>query len=140
MARTTDELVAGVIEVDEDIVLDPFINLAAAIVTEHCEPPGTLDEARLTEIETWLAAHFYTVRDPRASSEGAGPVNQSFQSRVDLGLATSHYGQTAMILDSTGKLAALNAAMTKGGKRVAKAYWGGEARPWSATYPQPGQP
>ena len=69
---------------------------------------------RLTLIETWLAAHCYTVRDMRAEMEKAGSVSERKQSKVDLGFDSSHYGQTAMRLDSQGGLAALNEKIKKG--------------------------
>jgi hypothetical protein len=105
MPRTTNELVRGIIEVEEGVDLTPFITVASSLVTELLE--GKHDEERLVLIETWLAAHFYTVKDPRSVSEGAGPVTQSVQSKIDLFLSTSHYGQHAVILDTTGTLAGI---------------------------------
>lgn len=61
-------------------------------------------EEILAEIETYLSAHFYTLRDPRASQEQAGSVGATYQSAVDLNLYTSHYGQMAMTLDVTNTL------------------------------------
>lgn len=107
MARTTSDLVADIIEVDVDIGLTPFISVANELVTEVCAAAGYTDE-RLELIERWLAAHFYTNRDPRPTREEAGPVSASYQSKLGLNLATSHYGQTAMVLDTAGGLAALN--------------------------------
>lgn len=103
MARTTPTLVKGIIEVDASIDLAPFIAAANAMVTDIAVESGHSSE-RLQLIETWLAAHFYTVRDPRVTSEKAGTVGASYQSAVDLNLATSHYGQMAMVLDSSGLL------------------------------------
>lgn len=115
MARTTDELVGGIIEVDSDIPLTPFILIANELVTECCTDLETdYADARLVLIETWLAAHFYTVRDMRAEAEKAGPVSEKFQSKVDLGFDSSHYGQTAMRLDNQGGLSALNEKIKKG--------------------------
>lgn len=107
MARTTDELVAGIIEVDEDIDLTPFIETAAELVTEVCEPEG-YSESRLELIERWLSAHFYSIRDPRVVQEAAGPVQASYQNKVGLNLSNSHYGQQAMMLDTAGGLRVLS--------------------------------
>lgn len=117
MARTTDELVEGIIEVDSAISLTPFIAAANTLVTRCCtgdnvDEDYTDDE--LTQIETWLAAHFYTVRDMRAEAEKAGSVSQKLQSKVDLGFSTSHYGQMAMALDYQGGLSALNQQIVSG--------------------------
>lgn len=103
MARTTPLLVAGIIEVDATIPLTPFIAAASAMVDSIAEESGHNADL-LQQIETWLAAHFYTVRDPRATQERAGSVAVSYQSAVDLGLSTSHYGQMAMVLDTSGLL------------------------------------
>jgi hypothetical protein len=119
MARTTDELVEGIIDVDSTIPLTPFIDAANALVTQCCTNL-TIDyeTEQLTMIETWLAAHMYTVRDMRAVSEKAGSVAEKFQSKVDLGFSTSHYGQMAMRLDFYGGLANLD-EQSKNGVRQA---------------------
>lgn len=111
--RTTDILVSAIIEVDTSIDLTPFMTIANELVTEKCLASGYSDD-RLELIERWLSAHFYTNRDPRAVSEKAGPVGAVYQSKVDLNLSTSHYGQTAMLLDTAGNLAELNASITSG--------------------------
>jgi hypothetical protein len=107
MSRTTDELVESIIEVDDSIVLTPFIEAANALVTYCCVDTDdyTYTDDILILIETWLAAHFYTVRDPRVFQEGFDSIQATYQVKTDLGLATSHFGQTAMILDPTGALA-----------------------------------
>lgn len=111
--RTTSVAVAGIIEVQTSpsvIPLDPFIETASSVVdeVEANDTDTILGSSRLELIERWLSAHFYCMRDPRTTSEAAGPVSASYQSRVDLGLKTSHYGQMAITLDSTGYLAALS--------------------------------
>src|SRR6266545_3656927 len=109
--RTTSELVAGIIEVDVTISLTPFISVANALVTEVCGEVDDYNVERLELIERWLSAHFYTNRDPRSVSERAGPVSATYQSAMDLNFSTSHYRQTAMLLDTAGGLAALNVSM-----------------------------
>lgn len=126
--RTTSAEVAAIIEVDDSIDLDAFIEAANSLVTAVCVPKG-YDATTLARIEKWLAAHFYTNRDPRATSESAGPVSQSYQHREDLGFDSSHYGQTAMRIDYLGALAALNAQAKKGGKVTVGLYWGGSYTP-----------
>ena len=112
MARTTEEEVRNIIEVDASITdLTPFITAASAMVDTHCS--GLAEEVALI-VETWLAAHLITIRDMRVASEGVTGANQSFQYKVDLGLACSMYGQTAMNLDSSGGLARWNAQILAG--------------------------
>jgi len=123
--RTTSDLVKGIIEVDTTISLDPFILAASALVDDIASDSGH-DAARLQLIETWLSAHFYTVRDPRTTQERAGTVAASFQSAVDLNLNTSHYGQMAMTLDTSGLLRSLS---NKKGRRQANVTWLGTDPP-----------
>lgn len=112
--RTTSQLVAGIIEVDISIPLDPFIAVASELVTELCTDSDTgYSDERLELIERWLSAHFYTNRDPRPTREEAGPVSASYQSKVALNLASSHYGQTAMMLDTAGGLSELSRDLQK---------------------------
>ena len=105
--RTTSELVATIIEVDSNINLDPFILSANELVTEFCSD-ADYTETRLELIERYLAAHFYTLRDPRPVREEAGSVAVTYESKVGLRLSVSHYGQHAMILDTAGGLATLS--------------------------------
>ena len=134
MARTTAVLVGGVIEWDSDeskssfISMFPFIAVANELVTECCSSDD-YTSTRLELIERWLSAHFYTVRDPRAESEKAGSVSERFQSKVDLGFDTSHYGQMAMRLDTEGCFAALNERMKKGKQATVGVTWLGTADP-----------
>lgn len=128
MARTTAEQVELIIEVDATISTTPFIELANELVTEACTgsngPSIEYTEARLEVIERWLAAHFYTVRDPRAESESAGSASAKFQSAVDLGFDSSHYGQTAMRLDTNGGLARINERAKRGSGKIGVAWLG----------------
>lgn len=137
--RTTPELVAGIIEVDEEIALTPFISAAAALVDRVesyaienellLDGAGTDDptrEEKLQQIETWLAAHFYTVRDPRPTSESARGVGSNYQSAVTYSLFTSHYGQHAMLLDETGVLQQISAGANGTRRKQAKVSWVGK--------------
>lgn len=109
----------GVIELIDGVPsgtsLTPFIAVANALVDEVCLDSG-YDEARLTLIETWLSAHFYSVRNPQAKSEGVGPISESRDIQTDLQLQSSRWGQTAMILDTAGNLANLSRQMEMGRK------------------------
>lgn len=122
--RTTSDLVKGIIEVDAAIDLTPFILAASTLVDDIAVKSGHSAE-RLQIIETWLSAHFYTVRDPRTTDEKAGTVGASYQSAVDLNLNTSHYGQMAMTLDSSGLLRLISS----GKRRFASVHWLGTVPP-----------
>lgn len=114
MGRTTAEAVGLIIEVNANISLDPFIEIANALVTDCCADEDDYDATRLELIERWLSAHMYTIRDMRAERERAGSVEEKFQSKVDLGFDTSHYGQNAMRIDTKGGLARLNEKIKAG--------------------------
>lgn len=122
--RTTSALVGGIIEVDDDIDLTPFIDVANVLVTECCSADD-YDANRLKLIETWMAAHCYSIRDMRVEAEGASGMREKLQSKVDLGFDTSHYGQMAMRLDTAGGLAALNKKSKEGGKVTVGITWCG---------------
>lgn len=133
--RTSKVDVATIIELDDDIVADEqameaFILPASLMVDEACTgdngPTVAYDDDTLELIERWLTAHLYTNRDPRTVNEKAGSVGAAFQSKVDLGFDTSHYGQTAMRLDTNGGLATLN-KNSKKGKPTVGGIWAGTA-------------
>jgi len=130
--RTTSAEVAAIIEVDVSISLTPFIEVANELVTECCTS-GSHTALRLAQIEKWLAAWAYCIRDMRAFGERAGSVSQNLQSKVDLGFDNSHYGQMAMRLDTEGGLAALNERIKKGKRATASVTWLGTADPTDIT-------
>ena len=111
--RTTESAVGAIIDVDADIDLEPFIETANVLVTKHCVDTS-FTAAELELIERWLSAHIYTVRDMIAMNERVGSVSAEYQSKVDLGFDSSHYGQMAMRLDWSGALAKLNEQIKKG--------------------------
>ena len=138
MARTTATQVKDIIETDPSIIavdadLDPFILVANELVTEVCTgtngPTTAYTATRLELIERWLAAHFYAIRDPRATSESAG-VSASYESAVDLGMSLTRYGQQARLLDTNGGLSRLDAQIKRGAARKVSLSWIG-------TTPQP---
>lgn len=132
MARTTEDLVKGIIEVDAGVSVLPFMLLAEELVTELLAPllkeDGTtlFSDVRLELIERWLSAHFLACQYPRVSQETAGPVSATYQQRVGLGLELTAYGQQVKLLDTSGTLAQLD-AKSKGDhqKRKAKVYFVG---------------
>lgn len=118
---TSDQLKA-VIEVDDTIDTTPFIQTASELVAEYCSAAGYTAE-KLARIETYLAAHFYALRDRQTISEQAGTVSVTYQSKIGLFLKLTHYGQTAMMLDGAGGLAALDKKMENGGPVKAGFTW-----------------
>jgi len=129
--RTTESAVGAIVELDADVWNDAFAEAANLLVNRVCVPakdengdPYYTDEVELTIIETWLAAHFYCIRDPRTQFEGVGPLMTRFQTKVSLNLNVTHYGQNAMALDTSGKLAEFNRTLEKGPvKRKIGIHW-----------------
>lgn len=129
--RTTSGLVQGVLLSNYGAKSDgalpsltPFIHIANLLTTRVAAcavakgVPRTADE--LIELETWLAAHFYTRSDTALASESTERASGAYQGKTGMHLQASFYGQTAMDLDTSGCLAGLNsqkrASMTWMGK------------------------
>ena len=128
MARTTETLVHGSVDVIDSADtpaadLEPYILSANELVTEICGSAGYSD-ARLELIERWLSAHFYCVYDPRSQSESAG-VSASYEGSAAMFLERTRYGQQAMLLDTAGGLARLNAQTKAGKPRGIQMFWAG---------------
>jgi hypothetical protein len=86
---------------DSDV--NAFINTAHLIVNEQLANQG-MSEARLGEIEKYLAAHLTALKDPRLDSEKVGQYSYKAQGKTDLGLDATIYGQQVRLLDSSGIL------------------------------------
>jgi hypothetical protein len=113
MPRTTGSLVASITEVDPTIDLVPFIEIAEAVVTRLLADLGVYSAVDLELIERWLAAHFYHVRDPLTEAEGAAGLSEKYEGRTAEFLEATSYGQQAMVLDTSGRLAGWNNQMKK---------------------------
>lgn len=131
MARTTQELVAGVLTPaemnDENDDLEPFITTANILVTRCCSTKVNVDgvlvygAADLEIIERWLAAHFYKIPNPANLKERVSrDAENTIESKVDLGLDVTRWGQMAKVLDTAG---GLSEADSQTNKRGWGAYW-----------------
>lgn len=124
MARTRDDEVEQLIEVDDAINLSSFIDTASALVDRvDAYSPGLMSTKTLTLLEAWLAAHFYALRDQQYSSRSTQGASGSFQGQTGMGLTSTFYGQTAMRLDASGLLAKMDKEAIEGGKRKIKVGW-----------------
>jgi hypothetical protein len=115
--RTTEEAVGGIIELDEDIDLTPFIETANNIIDRVCLQSG-YDDSTLELIERWLSAHFYSIRDPRTISESVKGISERFEDGIggssrSSGFSLTRYGRQAMLIDTDGNLMILESS---GGK------------------------
>jgi hypothetical protein len=125
MPRTTPERVGGIIRVRSGDDLDPFIEYANALVTQYCVKDPVQSDEELERVERMLSAHFYQVMKPPRIQEWAGSVGQQNAIKVDKGLEATVYGQQAMIVDSSGGLAAWNKKVQAGATSVPAFRWMG---------------
>jgi hypothetical protein len=121
--------VKDIVEYNPDIDLAAFLRTANVMVTyvESCDTRSLLSANQLKEIEIWLAAHYYSVRDQIYSSEKTADSEADFQTGVkgSGSLDTTDYGRQAMAIDITGCLASLN-EQSKKGKLSASLNWLGK--------------
>jgi len=87
--------------------LTPFINTAHLIVCEDLQASGNSD-ARLKEIELYLSAHYACLSDGgQIQSHKVGDATDTYAVTKDSGLGSTQYGQVAIGIDNSGKLAEL---------------------------------
>ena len=98
------------------LTIVPYIESANVFVTEILD--GVHEEATLTEIEKWIAAHMATVVRERLSKEaGAGGAYIKYAGMWGEELASTQYGQMALMFDTSNTLRNL-----KEGKKQAWIY------------------
>lgn len=86
-----------------DDLLTFHIETANLLRTEKLVETGMSSE-RLDRIELYLAAHFASVSDPLVMSESVGGTSVTYALKIGGGLESSHFGQTAKMLDESGVL------------------------------------
>jgi len=116
MAWTTEVLVRSIIKTDPELTsLQAFIDASHELILTHCEG---LTETEGQGVETWLTAHLITIRDNRVASENVADAGVTYQHKIDIGLNSSMYGQTAMLMDRTGGLTKWNKQILNGKTQV----------------------
>lgn len=134
--RITPADVEAIIDFDPAVTdLLPFIAAAEEMVTELCAPVPTYTANRLKIIETWLAAHFVAIRDPRYIEEHIGAASASVMNKVGFNLQLTPYGQQAMLLDTAGGLAYIDQHVAQGKRARASITWLGTRQNRWAAYP-----
>lgn len=118
MARTSSILVQGVLrsgpggDYDGTTDLTPYIDAASLIVSRvaTCATnkgiPLTTDELEM--IERWLAAHLYAMSDQPYLEKETERARGKFQGVTKMHFEATKYGQTAIDLDASRCLAAIN--------------------------------
>jgi len=105
--RVTDADVKAILEDSSSAIgfsLAPFISMAHLFVEQRLGGQG-LGEDLLTEIERLVAAHFTSLKRRRTTQERIGEATDTYALKVGSGLAATDYGQQALALDPTGRLA-----------------------------------
>lgn len=96
--------------------LSGFLQTANLVVTNQLTGKG-LSTTTLDEITIYLTAHFATVGLNKGGlkSKKVGEATETYKVTGDdaLGLRSTGYGQTAMLLDSSGTLAGFDAQSVK---------------------------
>lgn len=106
MTRIAPHDVEEVLETELDkATLLAFIEDANSVVNDRCAPHTDDDEA-LAGVETYLAAHLATSKEPRVSST-SGAVTE-----VELDVDGDRYWHQAVLVDPTGRLDAPDRGFT----------------------------
>lgn len=105
MAISNDDVTA-IIDTSRDV--SPMLTTASLIVSEELSG-SSLSTDRKDQITAYLAAHFVSISDQILARERMGESDDTYKqpSDFDQGLSATFFGQTAMLLDTTGKLAAM---------------------------------
>jgi len=108
--RTTQEKVREVVGSDESISMSPFIDFATELVDYVVtqDSSSILTTGMKERIETYLAAHFYAIRDLQYHDKKTADASAKFQGVTDMGFDATLWGQQAKRGDLTGTLARLD--------------------------------
>jgi len=100
--------------ISADVIEANYLVTANLVVTEDLGN-SNLSAARLKEIEKYLAAHFVALAEERGSllEEEIDDVLERTADVYAPGYASTRYGQQALVLDSSGKLAGASASSSK---------------------------
>lgn len=107
MPRVTPDDVKAILRKEPGSPLESFIETADALVTNLLT--DLLSDIMLKQITLYLSAHFYHVTDPNYREQAIDDSEHKYRSKVGMGLHLTHFGQQAMVLDSTGTLVEVNA-------------------------------
>jgi hypothetical protein len=124
---TTEEAVQRIIQYDTSVIpdIEPFI-ADASLIVEAVIGLDSLSAAQLELVARYATAHLMAVTDVRVSMEQVKSLMVRYNQHLDKGLGITTYGTTAMLLDTTGKLAAWNNRVITGGG-MKQFFWAGEA-------------
>lgn len=107
-ARVTSAEVKVIVSTSIADVTTPFIDIATLIVDEDLASYG-MSADRLEKIELYLAAHFVAMTEERGglTRTRTGDSEDYFRAFTGDGMRATRFGQTAMLLDESGKLSGM---------------------------------
>lgn len=110
--RVTEDQVRTLTGISAVVDVAQAIDTASLLVTEELtgRSPQQSD-ARLVQIELYLAGHFAVVSDREGplASEALGDAVERYHNIYFAGLRSTRFGQQAILLDTSGVLAAMAA-------------------------------
>lgn len=102
--RTTSADVLAIMDTNlTESQVNPFLTMANLMVDNKLLSAG-LSSATLVQVEKFLAAHFACIISPYAIEETIGPAKDKTGYKGGEGLKATPYGETAMMLDTSGSL------------------------------------
>lgn len=107
--RVDDVDVKGIIDTDISDTT-PYITTANVLINSALATAiaaGDVSSDVLEQMELWLAAHFVAVNQGAPKMEKAGDGAATYFGKDGLGLSSTPFGQQALALDVTGRLAAV---------------------------------
>jgi len=106
--RVNASEVREIIDIDSSILdISSFILAANLLITKIFSGDTTTSAAELKELERWLSAHLISCLDPQTTEEWNEEVRVKYSGTFGKGLESTRYGQTVLMLDTTGKMATL---------------------------------
>jgi hypothetical protein len=126
VARTTEDKVGTVVEIEAADDITPFITTANIMVTKVLGASG-YDVDLMEIIERYYAAHLYRIFRPQVTSESVSGVSESITLSIGQQLKQTTYGQQVLIFDVDGYFNKLQGAAESGRpKRSIKMTWLGK--------------
>jgi hypothetical protein len=121
--------VQRILDYDRDLIPDvqPFIDDAVVFLTAVIGA-GIVTDAVFDTVTNYMAAHLISISDPRVHTEQVKSLLVTYQQKLDKGLGITHFGTMAMMLDTSGKLAAWNQRVIEGKGNV-QFFWAGSPNP-----------
>jgi hypothetical protein len=102
--------------------VQPFIDDAVLVLDNVIG--DVLSVAVFDLVTRYFAAHLIAVSDPRANMEKVKSLQVRYDTKLDKGLGITHFGTMAMMLDTSGRLAAWNTRVLSGGG-IKQFFWAG---------------